>query len=118
MGYGDGKVDWSIQAPTLMPDPGAYQRGQNQGLAEIYEKGADELVETSKRWRALAVEVQKDHDNTGQNMYAWKEMAYYLKDNFAPHLTEDDMKKKYFEIRPEAGKRWYNDHVKDRTWDK
>ena len=118
MGYGDGKVDWSIQAPTLMPDPGAYQKGQNQGAAAIYKQGLDELVETCKAWRAKAVEAQQDADSWVAEAWSWKETALHLRDEYAPHLTDVDVKSKYQEILPKMEKKYYKEFVKDRTWDK
>ena len=118
MGYGDGKVDWSIQAPTLMPDPGAYQRGQNQGLAEIYEKGADELVEISKAWRAKAIHIQEDLDAVSVSGLAWKETALFLREEYAPHLQMDDLIAKQEGFKPAMQKKYYNEFISKRTWDK
>jgi len=127
MGWGNGVVDWGMQSATLnLPInqskvTDAAVDAAIQACRKGYMKEINRLVGAVESWKDTAIEVQSGEGGLDEwvvSAKSWKSTAMYLRENFAPHLSPDDVLAKYKEMKPIEQKKYYRETSSKRTWDK
>jgi len=110
MGYGNGIVDWGMQSAPLNLPPKINMSKWQAAL----DKARDDAL----GWRDKAIEVQADYDHQTAALWSWKETAMKVRDNYAPHLSNEDLKAEMESFRPAMKKKYWQEFSRKRTWDK
>ncbi len=134
MGYGNGIVDWGMQSAHLETNPNAGQNGYDKAYVNKFAAEFSETYDAAhkkkiaelkaahdkdiKKWRDAAIEIQHGLDQWTTASWSWKDTALSLREQYAPHLTPDDILAQYKKVFPVMEKKYYKEFVKDRTWDK
>jgi len=110
--------NWAMQTAPVMTDPRAYGKAYDKAAEEVYLARIKKLSDGFLAWKKSAVDIQDSYDTMAVSAMSWRSVARDLRTEFAPERSNDDLRAHYRRVKPAHQKTYYNEHIKDRHWDK